>query len=189
MPSTALPRGPREGKILCTVELDLAADIDCGELPLEDVLRMSIDLCAASVREERSTLDPPPLLKPLKDFHSFVECAEYLRREREENPWYPQLEIIPPTTLFSDSGGPGVRINLSLPPDIADEVRHQFEKKWQELMRDIRGCGVSPFIELHQHPMLTGGGIFKAEYPVNRWGPLVIGSALICVKKPHRKTI
>lgn len=188
MACAPLPWGPREGKILCIVELDLAPDIDCNPEPLDDVLRMSIDYCASSVRQVRLPLDPqPPAPKLMTDFESLSEFLKYVKREQEEQPWYPSMEVIPPTTLFTDSQRPGIRINLSVPPEIADEVRHQFKQQWKELMSDIKHCGVGPFLNVYRKPAgcpICGGPPAKVEYPLSRWGH---GSGLICTKNPHTR--
>jgi hypothetical protein len=185
MTSTPLPWGPREGKILCVVELDLPPGIDRREHTLDNVLRMSIDYCASSVWKERLRVDPlPPAPKSLLDFKSLSELNEYFKRNREGERWYPRVEVIPPTTLFTNSQQPGVRINLSLPPEIADEVRDQFNQKWHELMGDIQRCGIDPFHALYSTPsgIFGGGPPVKPDFPLSRWGPLLVSSGLICTK-------
>lgn len=193
MASTPLAWGPREGKILCTIELDLSPDIECASYQLDAILRMCIDFCSASVWKERRSLDPqPPSGKMLTDFETFQELFKYWKGQREEaetNPWIPAVEVIPPTTLFTDCKHAGIKINLGLPQEIALEVRLQFEQKWQELMTDIKLCGVGPFLELYRKPSgdFGGGPPFKAEYPLDRWGPLMTNSGLICVKKSESR--
>jgi hypothetical protein len=80
---------------------------------------MSIDFCASSVWNERKGLDTqPPPPKSLADFGTFRELKEYLDRQREDaekNAWIQTVEVIPPTTLFTDPTNPGIRINLGLP--------------------------------------------------------------------------
>ena len=193
MASTRLAWGPREGKILCVIELDFAPDIECSTYSLDAVLRMCIDFCACSVWKERRGLDTqPPPPKSLGDFGTFQELGEYLDHQREDaekNPWIPTVEVIPPTTLFTDPTNPGIRINLGLPEELTTEVRNQFAQKWQELMVDVRQSGVGPFLDLYQKPFgqFGGGPPVQAEYPLNRWGPLHVGGGLICVKNPQRR--
>jgi hypothetical protein len=191
MASTPLAWGPREGKSLCVIELDLAPDIAFAPYPLDDVLRMCIDFCWWSVFKERRRLDPqPPPPSLLSDFKTFRELRADSERQRE-NPWIPTLEVIPPTTLFTDCKHPSIRINLGLPPEITVEVRNQYEQMWQELLEDIRQCGVGPFLDLYRKPFgIPGGGPpVKAEYPLNRWGPLRIGVGLICAKNPQQRPV
>lgn len=191
MASIPLAWGPRDGKVLCIVQLDFAPDIEWVPYALDAVLRMSIDFCACSVWIERRRVDPqPPPPKSFADFGTITELSAYFRRlheEAERNPWIPTVEVIPPTTLFTDSTHPSVQINLGLPPEIAVEVKNQFEQKWQELMGDVRQSGVGPFLDLYQRPIGYGfGPPLKAEYPLNRWGPWQ-GNGLICVKNPVRR--
>ena len=194
MAATPLAWGPREGKVLCVIELDLSPDIECSTYPLDTVLRMSIDFCASSVWNERRGLDTQPSHpKSLADFSTFQELTEHLDRQREDaekNPWIPTVEVIPPTTLFTDPTNPGIRISLGLPEELTIEVRSQFAQKWQELMADVRQGGVGPFLDLYQKPvgcLLCGGPPVNHEYPLNRWEPLHVGSGLICVKNPQRR--
>ena len=180
--------GPRAGKILCIVELDLAPNLDCASYPLDAVLRMVIDFCARSVWTERSRLDPqPPAPKLLSDFSNFSEL--FGRREKQERDrWYRAVEVLPPTTLFTDPRNPGIRIHLGLPPEIADDVRQQFRQKWEELLVDVKQCGVGPFLDLYGKPcgMIGGGPPVKAEYPLSRWGPISMSRNLICTKNQQR---
>jgi hypothetical protein len=155
---------------------------------------MFIDFCKRSVWKERRGSDAqPPPPKSLADFGTLRELKEYLDRQREDaekNPWISTVEVIPPTTLFTDPTNPGIRINLGLPEELTTEVRSQFAQKWQELMADVRQGGVGPFLDLYQKPvgcLLCGGPPVKAEYPLNRWEPLRGGSGLICVKNPLRR--
>ncbi len=77
----------------------------------------------------------------------------------QKNPWIPAVEVIPPTTLFTGCTHPGIMISLALPPEIAVEVRNQFEHMWKELMADVRQCGVGSFLELYRKPfgIIDGG--------------------------------
>ena len=59
MVSTPPAWGPREGKSLCIIELNLDPDIAYAECPLDEVLRMCIDFCSHSVLKERRRLDSP----------------------------------------------------------------------------------------------------------------------------------
>ena len=81
MVSTPLAWGPREGKSLCIIELDLAPDIAYTAYPLDEVLRMCIDFCSPSVLKKLRRLDPqsaPP--ESLADFSTF---REYFKGQRE----------------------------------------------------------------------------------------------------------
>jgi hypothetical protein len=194
MASTPLAWGPREGKILCVIDLDFAPDIEHDAYPLDVVLRMCIDFCKCSVWKKRIGLDTqPPPPKSLADFGTLRELKEYLDHQREDaekNPWIPSVEVIPPTTLFTDPTNPGIRINLVLPEELTAEVRSQFAQKWQELMADVRQGGVGPFLDLYQKSvgcLLCGGPPVNHEHPLNRWEPLHLGSGLICVKNPQRR--
>jgi hypothetical protein len=195
MASSPLPWGPREGKALCVIDFDLARDIDCSQHRLEDILRMCIDFCLWSVRNQRRNMDPqPPPPKSLADFKTFQELGTYMQRQHDEaqkNPWITIIEVIPPTTLFTDPTNPGVRINLSLPPGLTAEIRNQFGQKWGELMADVRQSGVGPFLDLYRKPsgVFGGGPPVKADYPLNRWGPLHVSGGLICTKNPQRRII
>jgi len=127
MVSTPLAWGPREGKSLCIIELDLAPDIAYTAYPLDEVLRMCIDFCSQSVLKKLRRLDPqsaPP--ESLADFRTFREYFKGQREGAERNPRFPTVEVIPPTTLFTDCKHPGIRINLGLPSEISVEVRNQF---------------------------------------------------------------
>jgi len=191
MTSTQPAWGPREGKSLCVIELDLAPDIAIAPYPLDAVLRMCVDFCASSVRKELRGLDPqPPPGKSLLDFESIRELTEYLDRQREEaerNPWIPAVEVIPPTTLFTDPTNPGVRINLGLPAELIADVRNRLAQKWQELEEDVRHCGVGAFLDWYKIASLMppfGGSTAKGEYPMNRWWGT---GTLICGKNSDRR--
>ena len=187
MVSSRLAWGPREAKSLCIVDLALAPDVAGTAHPLHEVLRMCIDFCSQSVLQERRRLDPHPSPpESLADFRTFSEYFKSQREAAERNPWRPTVEVIPPTTLFTDAKHPGIRIHLALPSEIAVEVRNQFEQTWQELMADITQCGVEPFLNLHRKPVVMAIPAVKAEYPLNRWGPLLMGIGLICVKNPRQ---
>ena len=98
----------------------------------------------------------------------------------------PVVEPIPPATLFTDPKEPGVRLNLSLPSELAPELTAFTKAMWQELMRDIALCGVDPFLELYRKGFLTGP-LFKREYPLTRWNLFLGGcGTLICVKSSQR---
>jgi hypothetical protein len=193
MSSTQLPWGPREGKILCIIELDLQQDIDRGTISLDDVLRVSIAYCSASVWKERSLVDPRPSppAQPSKDRRS--SAGESLDGNRGMNQWHPRVEVIPPTTLFTEPNNPGVKINLALPPEIADELRNQFQQKWLELMADMKQYGIHSFRELYDKPaspfhVATGsfwaGPPINDEHPLRRWWP---PAPLICYKNAARR--
>ncbi|MGC9990538.1 MAG: hypothetical protein ABSC07_18330 [Terriglobales bacterium] len=189
MVSTPLAWGPREGKSLCIIELDLAPDIAYTAYPLDEVLRMCIDFCSQSVLKKLRRLDPqsaPP--ESLADFRTFREYFKGQREGAERNPRFLTVEVIPPTTLFTDCKHPGIRINLGLPSEISVEVRNQFEQMWQELVADIRQCGVCPFLDLYRRPVVFGISAVKAEYPLDRWGPLLMGG-LICVNNPQQRFV
>ena len=192
MTSTQLAWRPREGKSLCIIELDLAPDIARAPYPLDAVLRMCIDFCWWSVRNERRGLDPqPPPAKSRTDFKTMRKLSEYLGGQREEagiNPLIPAVEVIPPTTLFTDPTNPGVRINLGLPPQLIADFRLQFAQKWQELEEDVRHCGVGTFLDWYKIASLVppfGGSTLKGEYPMNRWRWT---STLVCVKNRERSS-
>jgi hypothetical protein len=93
------------------------------------------------------------------------------------------VEPIPPATLFTDPGRPGVRLNLSLPPGLAPELAAFTQATWQELMGDIALCGIAPFLDLYRKGFLTGP-TFKREYPLTRWN--LWSGTLICVDRPQR---
>jgi hypothetical protein len=188
MVSTPPAWGPREGKSLCIIELNLDPDIAYAECPLDEVLRMCIDFCSHSVLKERRRLDSPPAPPEPLFGRTFSEYFKGQREGADRSSWIPSLEVIPPTTLFTVCKHPGIRIHLGLPAEIAVEVRKQFEQVWQELIADIKRCGVGPFLDLYRRPNVTGIPVGKAEYPFNRWGPLVTGG-LVCVKNPQPRTV
>jgi len=94
----------------------------------------------------------------------------------------------PPDDALYRLQASGIRINLGLPSEISVEVRNQFEQMWQELIADIRQCGVCPFLDLYRRPVVFGISAVKAEYPLDRWGPLLMGG-LICVNNPQQRFV
>lgn len=189
MASTPLAWGPREGKSLCIIELSLAPDFAYDSYPLAEVLRMFVDFCSWAVLNERHRIELGLAPDFARDSYPLADVFRIMVRQSEEverNPQTPTVEVIPPTTLFTDPANPGVRINVGLPGELTAEVRNQFGQKWQELREDVRQCGMGSFLDWYKIASvipLMGGHVPKGKYPLNRWWR---ADGLICVKNPLR---